>query len=217
MDSIRHPLGGLRSRGFFWVLRDRGKGRLAEDRTLHRSPRRVPGRTLGRRQLARCGNGVFPLPPAHVRHHRFLSPLFFAQDVPNEPVLAVRVRRSGQLCRPTGTAVVGIPSPPSPPFRRHRRRSPLALPARFLVEPHRMAHHPQALSDAQSLRPGLGPLSGVGLDQPFRHPGSLFTGSGALPLRQRVGGFCPLNRAPTALRCSSGGSLSRPRSSFTPR
>ena len=57
---------------------------------------------MGRRQLGRGGYGGGALRHPHVRHHRFLSPLLFPQDLSNQPVLAVHLCGARQLRRERG-------------------------------------------------------------------------------------------------------------------
>ena len=66
-----------------------------------------------------------------------LPPLLLAQDLPAQPVLAVRarVRRDDGVAE--GPAVVGRAPPQPPPLLRHRARRALAQ-ARLLVEPRRL-------------------------------------------------------------------------------
>src|SRR5690606_31957970 len=75
-----------------------------------------------------------------VLDHRFLSPLFFTQNIQNPPNGAIRIRRARCQLRSAGAALVGCPPSPSPPALRPPRRSPLAPSGWVLVVTRGLVH-----------------------------------------------------------------------------
>ena len=121
----------------------------------------LPRGHLGGIQLGRIGGHGLALSRAHVRDHRFLSPLFLSshlQNLARRPIHLWTARRLRGAAR--ADMVGGAPSPSSRAFGQARGRA-FTGAARLLLEPHGLVHVAQALRCGSDAGEGSAQVSGA--------------------------------------------------------